>query len=56
MNHAYDRKTWKSGKIGPLAIDAWMEIPPGDYEIRVVLRNLGNDNQGEVTRRFKMAF
>ncbi|MDX1387635.1 MAG: VWA domain-containing protein [Acidobacteriota bacterium] len=56
INHEYDRKEWKSGKTGPLAIDAWVELPTGDYEIKAVVSNYKAEHHGEATRRFKLAF
>jgi VWFA-related protein len=56
LNHEYDKKTWKSGTVGPLAIDAWVELPTGDYELKVTITNYKADRHGDATRSFKLAF
>jgi VWFA-related protein len=56
LNHEYDKKTWKSGKVEPFAIDAWVELPTGDYEVKVAVTNYEADRHGDATRRFKLAF
>ena len=53
VNHAYDKEAWTNG-VEPLRVNGWVELPPGGYELRALLRNLGNDNEGELTRRFTL--
>lgn len=54
ISHAYDGEQWRSGDVEPLLVNGWVEVPPGEYEIRTALRNYKNKNEGEIARRFTL--
>jgi len=47
VSHSYDKSNWKKDEIEPLQIRGWVEVPPGRYELRLVIRNPRADRQGE---------
>ena len=51
MNHAYPRSVWEGNDIGPVVLDGWVELPPGDYVLRAYIRNSARKTEG----RFEQA-
>ena len=46
LNHAYDKKSWKAAEIEPVVLEGFIEVPEGEYELHVVLRNSKNARTG----------
>ena len=50
INHAYGPQDWKSKDVEPLQISGWVELPPGRYELRAIIRNPKAETQGRYSQ------
>ena len=55
ISHSYDGEQWEAGDVEPFLVNGWVELPHGEYELRVALRNYQNNNEGSVARSFRLA-
>ena len=51
VNHAYPRSVWEDNEMGPVVLDGWVELPPGEYVLRAYIRN----SEGKTEGRFEQA-
>lgn len=47
LAHSYPLDVWQSGKIEPVRINGWAELPAGTYQLIALLRNPANARQGQ---------
>ena len=54
VNHSYPRSVWEENDIGPVVLDGWLEVPPGDYLLRAYIRNSERKTQGRFEQVFRV--
>lgn len=50
ISHAYDRERWEAPDRPPMTLAGWVELPPGTYTLRAILRNVRSGHEGFVSQ------
>jgi hypothetical protein len=54
ISHAYDRERWEAPDRPPMTLAGWVELPPGTYTLRAILRNVRSGQEGFVSQTVKV--
>lgn len=50
IRHSYPMSLWKKGDVAPITIRGWVELPPGQFMLRALIRNTDTGWSGSLDR------